>query len=321
MPTWYLFSLSALLLLGGQRFLYKVAATKNCPTFLTTFCFMITVAVLSSGLLILRPPDIPNMHFLVLISLANSLTFVSATLAHIQALKHMPATVAYPLIRMNIVLVVIFAVVFLQERLAPLQTVGVLLSFATIWVLARDTAPESEARPKAKGLLLVFLAMLAGALSAISSKYAAAHTDLLAFIALSYIFSTLFTLLPKLVGVARVMMPLDNPHQTQANARKEFPSVPSGESPREKSPDEIQDQTPRRLAVIIGLAMGLLNLGGFYLFLKALALGPLAIVASVNGMHFLVAVILSVVVFHEKMTTNRLLGLVLAMLAIVLLRG
>jgi len=295
MQTWFLFSLAALLLLGGQRFLYKVAAVKNCPTFLTTFCFMVTVAVLSSGLLILRPPNIPSIGFLVLISLANSLTFVCATLAHIQALKHMPATVAYPMIRMNIVLVVLFAVVFLQERLAPLQTAGILLS-------------------------LVFLAMIAGALSAISSKYAAENTDLLTFIALSYIFSTLFTLAPKLVAVAKHLMQARNPDQVQAVAQKEIQSEIPAET-REETWEKTQDKTQRRQAVIIGLAMGLLNLAGFYLFLKALALGPLAIVASVNGMHFLVAVILSVVIFREKLTPSRLLGLVLAILAIVLLHG
>ncbi|WP_045220177.1 DMT family transporter [Desulfonatronum thioautotrophicum] len=308
MQTWYLFSLAALLLLGGQRFLYKVAAAKNCPTFLTTLCFMVTVAVLSSGLLILRPPVIPSMLFLVLISLANSLTFVVATLAHIQALKHMPATVAYPLIRMNIVLVVCFAVLFLQERLAPMQTLGVLLSFATIWVLARDSAPDSEVRAKAKGLPLVFLAMLAGALSAISSKYAAEHTDLLAFIALSYIFSTLFTLGPKLAAVVRGLMRGQELGRAQDTHKKETLAA-------------TQDKKSRQQAVIIGLAMGLLNLAGFYLFLKALALGPLAIVASVNGMHFLVAVVLSVLIFKEKLNLNRLLGLILAILAILLLHG
>ncbi|GAB6058592.1 EamA family transporter [Desulfonatronum parangueonense] len=286
MEAWYAYSLLALLLLGGQRFLYKVAAAWNCGTFLTTFCFMVTVAVLSCGLLVLNPPAIPSLGFLVFISLANSLTFVGATLAHIQALKYMPATVAYPLIRMNIILVVLFAVVLLQERLQPLQAVGVVLSFAVIWILSRDSASEGGANTRARGMLLVVLAMVAGALSAISSKYAADGTDLLAFIALSYIFSTLFTL---------VLAP------------RMFAPAP--------------DLGSKKGAVGIGLAMGLLNLAGFYFFLKALALGPLAIVAAVNGMHFLVAVVLSVLIFREKMTRNRVAALVLAVGAIILVRG
>jgi drug/metabolite transporter (DMT)-like permease len=286
MELWYVYSLSALLLLGSQRFLYKVAAAYNCSTFRTTFVFMVTVAVLASVLTLSRWPQINSPGFLVFISLANSLTFASATLCHIQALKYIPAPVVYPLIRMNIVLVVLFAVVFLQESLGPQQILGLLFSLVTVWILGRDKSPDFHASLRARGLGLVFLAMLAGGLSAISSKYAADHTDIWAFIALSYIFSTLFTLIL---------------------------------SPRMFAP--AQDSGPGKLALGIGLLMGLLNLGGFYLFLKALALGPLSIVAVVNGMHFLVPVLLAAIVFKERFNAARLLGLLLALAALWLLKA
>ncbi len=247
---------------------------------------MVTVAVLASAITFSRWPQIHTPGFLLFISLANSLTFASATLCHIQALKYVPAAVAYPLIRMNIVLVVLFAVVFLQESLAPKQILGLLFSLATVWILSRDRSSDFQAGPRrARGLGLVFLAMLAGGLSAISSKYAADTTDIWAFIALSYIFSTLLTL---------------------ALAPRMF--VPA------------QVSGPGRLALGIGLLMGLLNLGGFYLFLKALALGPLSIVAVVNGMHFLVPVLLAALVFKERLNASRLLGLLLALAALWLLR-
>jgi len=286
MELWYVYSLSALLLLGSQRFLYKVAAAGNCSTFRTTFVFMATVAVLASTVTLSRWPEIDAPGFLVFISLANSLTFTSATLCHIQALKYVPAAVAYPLIRMNIVLVVLFAVFFLQESLAPQQVLGLLFSLATVWILGRDRNTDFQAGLRARGLLLVFLAMLAGGLSAISCKYAADHTDIWAFIALSYIFSTLFTL-----ALAPKMFAAD------------------------------REPGPRRLDLGIGLLMGLLNLSGFYLFLKALALGPLSIVAVVNGMHFLVPVLLAAIVFKERLDSSRLLALVLALAALWLLRA
>jgi len=285
MELWYVYSLSALLLLGSQRFLYKVAAAHNCSTFRTTFVFMVTVAVLASAIAFSRWPQIHTPGFLVFISLANSLTFASATLCHIQALKYIPAPVAYPLIRMNIVLVVLFAVFFLQESLAPHQILGLLFSLATVWILGRDRSSDFQAGLRARGLGLVFLAMLAGGISAISSKYAADNTDIWAFIALSYIFSTLLTL---------------------ALAPRMFAHA--------------QESGPGKLSVGIGLLMGLLNLGGFYLFLKALALGPLSIVAVVNGMHFLVPVILAAIVFKERLNSSRLLGLLLALAALWLLR-
>jgi drug/metabolite transporter (DMT)-like permease len=286
MELWYAYSLSALLLLGSQRFLYKVAAAYSCSTFRTTFVFMVTVAVLASAITFSRWPQINAPGFLLFISLANSLTFASATLCHIQALKFIPAPVAYPLIRMNIVLVVLFAVVFLQESLAPHQILGLLFSLATVWILGRDRSSDFQAGPRARGLGLVFLAMLAGGLSAISSKYAADATDIWAFIALSYIFSTLLTL---------------------------------ALAPRMFAPAQVSDSG--KLDLVIGLLMGLLNLGGFYLFLKALALGPLSIVAVVNGMHFLVPVLLAAIVFKERLNASRLLGLLLALAALWLLKA
>ncbi|MDZ7762056.1 MAG: hypothetical protein U5L00_17610 [Desulfovermiculus sp.] len=58
MELWYVYSLSALLLLGSQRFLYKVAAAHSCSTFKTTFVFMVTVAVLASAFTLWRWPQI-----------------------------------------------------------------------------------------------------------------------------------------------------------------------------------------------------------------------------------------------------------------------
>ncbi|EFI33863.1 protein of unknown function DUF6 transmembrane [Desulfonatronospira thiodismutans ASO3-1] len=286
METWYVYSLSALVLMGLQRFLYKVAASKNCSTFRTTFVFMATVGVLAGAVTLIRRPEIADPGFLVFISLANSLTFASATLCHIQALKYVPVAVAYPLIRMNIVLVVLFAVFFLQESLALQQVLGLLFSLATVWILGRDKNSDFQVSGRARGLLLVFLAMLAGGLSAITCKFAADYTDIWAFMALSYIFSTLFTL---------------------ALAPRMFAAS--------------QDPGPGRLALGIGLLMGLLNLAGFYLFLRALALGPLSVVAVVNGMNFLVPVLLAAIFFRERLDAYRFLGLALAVAALWLLRA
>jgi drug/metabolite transporter (DMT)-like permease len=285
MHNWYLYSLLALLLIGGQRFLYKVAAAKECSTFRTTFSFMATVALLAAGVCLWRWPDIPSAGFLLFISLANSLTFASATLCHIQALKYVPAAVAYPLIRMNIILVVLFAVIFLQENLSWTQILGLVFSLAAVWALSLDRSSDFRAGMQGKGLALVGLALLAGGLSAITCKYAAEHTDLWAFISLSYILSTLLTL---------VLAP------------RMFSRSQAGKG---------------GLDLGIGLAMGILNLVGFYMFLRALALGPLSIVAVINGMHFLVPVLLAAVIFKERLGPSRILGLLLAVAALGLLRG
>ncbi|MCF8105914.1 MAG: DMT family transporter [Desulfohalobiaceae bacterium] len=288
MAHWYLFSLAALLLIGLQRFLYKVTAASGLSPGLTTLSFMATVAVLSSAIFLAAGVRIASFSFLLLISLLNSLTFVTATLAHIQALKHVSAGVAYPLIRLNIILVVLFSVIFLGEELAPRQWIGVIASLTAMVVLTRLQVPERPGRgfSISGGLGLIFLAMLAGALSSISCKFAAVYTSKTAFIAVSYIFSTFFSL----IFHARMF-----PGQKPAGNRKK--------------------------GIWLGVGMGLLNLAGFYAYLQALSLGPLSLVASINGLHFVVAVVLSGLIYRERLQRSGLLGIGLTILSIFLLRS
>ena len=98
--------------MGTQRFLYKVSAEKRCNTAWTTFSFMATVAVLSSVLFLVLEETVTNLRFLLFIGLVNSVAFLLATVTHIEALKNIPASVAYPIIRLSAVFVVIFSILF-----------------------------------------------------------------------------------------------------------------------------------------------------------------------------------------------------------------
>jgi len=66
--------------------------------------------------------------------------------------------------------------------------------------------------------------------------------------------------------------------------------------------------------------MGLINFAGFYSFLKALSLGPLSIIISITGMHFVIAIILSVLIYKENLTLLRILGILLTIISIIFLR-
>jgi uncharacterized membrane protein len=67
--------------------------------------------------------------------------------------------------------------------------------------------------------------------------------------------------------------------------------------------------------------MGLINFVGFYTFLAALSVGPLSIIVSVTGMHFVIAVILSVIVYKEKLSRMRLFVIGLTIISILFLRA
>jgi len=285
MVSWYLYSIAALLLLGIQRFLYKVAAERGCSSSLTTAVFMGTVTLLSGVAFLVTSSSIPNFSVLIVLSLVNSISFAGNTLAHIEALRYLPAGITFPLTRLSLGLVVVVSVCTFGEVLSPWQWLGVLLGFAVIAVLARDAG--SEVRPvgdRRSGFFLVAICVVCGAVAAISSKIAAVSTSTSAFMAMSYLFGTGFSLAIEKHWGGR------------------------------KKPDQ------RGVAIAIGVVMGILNYVGFTAFMFALQDGPLSAIALITGMHFVIAIVLSVLLYKERLTLTRSLGIVLTLLSVVLLR-
>ena len=285
MTNWYAFAVIALLLMGIQRCLYKVSAERKCNTAWTTLSFMGTVAVLSSTLFVVFNESVPSIQFLLLIGLINSSAFLVGTISHIEALRHIPTSVVYPTIRLNVVIVVIFSIIFFEDRLSVYQVVGICLAVAATVILSRQFGDDEISCGRLRqGFLLVFISVLCGSVASISSKFAALYTNKMAFMAISYISATLFSL----------------------GFRKKLQRQGTSASHKE--------------ALIIGFAMGLINFVGFYSFLKALSAGPLSIIASITGMHFVIAIVLSVLIYKEKLTRWRILGISLTIVSIILLR-
>ena len=283
--NWYTFAILSLILLGTQRFLYKVSAERNCNTVWTTFSFMATVAILSSVLCFVLKVSINNIQFLLFIALVNSAAFLLGTINHIEALKHIPAAITYPLIRLNAVVVVVFFVLFFKDRLSASQILGIILAMAVMLILTRDMEGKQALYGNTRrGFIFVGIALISGSIASISSKFAALHTDKLAFIAASYAMATLFSL-------------------TMRNRLQTEPANPSHKD-----------------ALLIGFAMGIINFAGYYSFLRALSTGPLSIIVSITGMHFMIAIILSVLIYKETLTPLRIVGISLLVVSVFLLR-
>jgi drug/metabolite transporter (DMT)-like permease len=286
MTDWYFFSIAALVLLGAQRFLYKVAAERNCSSALTTAVFMGTVTLLSGAAFLASGESAGEISTLVVLALVNSASFALATVAHMEALKHLPATVTFPITRLSILVVIFFSIVYFGERPQPLQMAGMLLGLSVVFVFAGEAGDKSGRRGNPRtGFLFAAACVLCGAVASISSKFAAVSTSKAGFMALSYLLGTLFALALE-----------------RKNRGGKSPWVKSGE------------------AVWIGLCMGVLNFFGFYAFLTALESGPLSVIALITGMHFVIAVALSVLLYRERMTPRRILGIGLTLLAVAFLQ-
>ena len=285
MDNWYTLAIIALILMGTQSFLYKVSAERNCNTAWTTFSFMATVAHLSSVVFFFRSESVPNITFTFFVGILNSSAFLVATMTHIEALKRLPSSIVYSIVRLNVVVVVLFSIVYFKDRPTYYQIAGIMLAVIVILILTRQPEAEEPSAGQTKGgLILVFVSLFCGSIASISSKFAAMHANPLTFMAISYLFSTLFS-----IGLRNKLQT----EPAQANYKE---------------------------ALAIGLSMGLINFAGYYTFLKALSIGPLSIVIAIIGLHFVIAILLSVMIYKEKLTPPIIAGISLTILSVILLR-
>lgn len=286
MTGWFPFAVAALLLMGSQRFLYKVAVERSCNIAWTTLSFMGTVTAISAAAFFIRGAVALDIRFLLLVGLVNSLAFLAATVTHMEALKRLPAGIAYPLIRLDAVLVVLVSLLFFHDRVIARQWLGIILAVTAVLMIARQRGEGGKvAAVRGSGFLFVAIAVVAGTAAAVSSRFAALNTDKTAFIAVSYGLSSLFT-----IGLG------------MRQGRKD-PGPGHGS------------------AVLVGLAMGVLNVVGYYAYLEGLARGPLSLVTVTTSMHFAVSVILSMIIYRERLKPIWLAGILLTVVSLILLRA
>jgi drug/metabolite transporter (DMT)-like permease len=283
--SWFWYSLATFFLMGFQGFLYKVAAEKRCDTVQTTFVFMATVAILSFSLWMYLGEPVGNLSALIILALINSLSFLAATMTFIEALKNISATTAFSVARLNLVILTIFSFAWFHDQISPYQFTGIAIALAAMLFLTKginkDETPQEHSK---RGFVFLVISLCTSAIAGISSKFAAMYVGKLSFLAIVYTIAALSSL---------------------AFMKKQTP---------------VALQESRRISLVIGIAMGLLNFVGYYAFLSALSNGPLSLVASITGMHFVVSVILSILIYKERLTFIRIIGFILTVLSIVLLR-
>jgi drug/metabolite transporter (DMT)-like permease len=285
MSSWFGYSLIAFFLMGIQGFLYKVAAERRCDTARTTFVFMSTVAILSFALWIYLGESVGNLTALIILALVNSLSFLVATMTFIEALKFIPATTAFSVARLNLVILTVFSFAWFHDQLSPYQVTGIAIALIAMLILTKGMGKNGKQHEHSKrGAVFLVISLFASAIAGISSKFAAMYVGKLSFLAIVYTIAAISSL---------------------AYTKKQTPIEPQGD---------------HMTTLVIGSAMGILNFVGFYAFLSALSHGPLSLVASITGMHFVVSVALSILIYREKLTYARIAGFLLTIISIIFLR-
>lgn len=284
MTNWYILSLIILVFQGIIGFLSKVSAEKKCNTIIVNFFWATTVVFWSAIFLFFKGFHVPDYKYLLTFCFLGGVSYSTATILKVESLKHMDASVAFPLFRFSGVLVVLFSFIYFKDALSLKQLAGMFVALAVVFLISQDSKAKNRVDHNFKlGFILIFSSIIFAAVASIIPKFAAVQFDSLAFIFFTYIFNALFSLF----------------------LSKRMKSVKKREYKEEFK---------------IGFLIGSLNFVGFYLLLQALAIGPLSIIYIIQSLSFLLTIILAVIFYKERITLKRFVGIVLAIASVVLMQ-
>lgn len=171
---WVLLALASAVCLGVYDIFKKISLRdNNVLTVLllnTFFGSLFMCPVIINGLMhgYLGLGDTLDGHLLIL---AKSFIVLGSWLAGYFAIKHLPLTIAGPINASRPVMVLIGALLISGERLNLIQWGGILLGFASLFLISRVGAREGFALRDSRWLWCCFAAAVLGAVSALYDKY------------------------------------------------------------------------------------------------------------------------------------------------------
>ena len=276
---WIVFAFGSALFAGITSILAKCGIQKTDSTIATAIRTIIVLFF--SWILVLvvgSQTQIDNINtktwiFLILSGLATGASW----LCYFKALQLGNINKVVPIDKSSVVLTIILAFIFLQEKISWIGTIGVILIAVGTYLMIQKKKIEKKQQPQKRGWLFY----------AFGSAVFASLTSILGKIGISGVESNLGTAIR--TGVVLIMAWI-----------MVF---------AEKKSKRLMDIPKKELIFIClsGLATGI----SWLCYYKALQDGPASIVVPIDKLSIVITVIFSYFIFHEKLSKKAIWGLIL----------
>ncbi len=282
--NWYFYAIFATVLYGLINFLYKAAAVYKCPARLILNRAAITVATCSIVGVIVTKSPFSYGRLILILALVNSTFFAMGNMSKMKSLIYLPTSISLPVCKLNAVFVILISCIVLGDRPRPFQWIGIFLSIVLLYVASSGKKDNTEIKKKGIGILFALGAASSTSISIFAGKMAATSVPILNYMTISYIFVACFTWLIN-----------------------HFDSLPA------------EDIDMPRINKY-GFLIGIFNFTGHYALLKAYETGPLTLCQGIFVNSFIISIILSMIVFKEKMTLRSGIIIILAICAVLMIK-
>lgn len=287
--SWFISTLIAMIMGGIQSFFFKKVAEKGCNNYLFTFfMYASQVALAFAAFLIVRPKDIDIIKT-VLFAVLLAAVFFAKLLMDLKALKYLPTSVALPIISSQMVLVIIFGITVLKERLFFTQLIGIMMIFISVLAINIRTTKTDKTSDVRKGLIYAFVSVLLSAGTTIINKYAAVGTNPIAFNVIVQTF---------LMFAAGVIY-LITRSKKEKGAAEELKFKPT---------------------IRYGILVGMIGFVFYSLYLFALSVGPVSIIQPTLSLSTIVTILLGRLILKEKLSPVQFLLVLLSVGGVIMTR-
>ena len=281
---WQPLAIIATVIYGLMNFLYKVAAEQKCSGFYIMSFSGLSVSIISGLIVFANGSAFAPLKWLLIFAGINALFFATGSICKIEALKHIPASLTFPVVKFNSVLTIIIAIIFFHERPNSYQIAGILTGFSVIGVLTLEKWKLDNVKNIKLGFIFSLAAACSTSISMTVGKLASKSVPKINYIFISYTLVAFYSYIAS--------------SQKRAN--------PNNEKLKFKD-------------AFFGCLIGSLNLFGYFLVLKAFSIGPMSGVQPIFAMSIVMPILLSRIFYKEELNLYRVGALILSLLSIILI--
>ena len=284
--SWQYLAILATFVYGVMNFLYKVAAEYKCSSFHIMSFSGLSVSILSFIVIFFTKSPFSSLHLILLFACVNAFFFAAGSICKIEALRNIPANISFPVIKLNVVLTIIIAVLFFSERPNFNQIVGICSGIGVILILAAEKwKVPGQSISFRKGLLFSVSAAFCSAISMTVGKVVSTTVPKLNYIFISYTLVAIYSYLASTQKKAAV-----------------------------KGSSSLNYKT-----VGFGVVIGSMNFLGYFLVLSAFSKGPMSSIQPIFAMSVVIPIIMSRIFYGEKLNLHRVIALFLSIISIILI--
>lgn len=289
--TWFYLSLLVLLFYGIKDFLLKVGVQGKCSESIIMLSFCMSVCVIATTVFIGEGGEMSLTPEVFLLAFGNGILSLCVNVFRYTSLKYIPATVAYPLFDMSVVVIVFSSLLFLHENLNVYQYIGMILIILSTQLISRRLPSEKKKyRNYALGMFFIICSLICASITPFLIKRAVSlDVNIAFFIALCYFFSS--------SSIALLFL-----------TRRRF-----------STGKHIHKQHHAH-SLLYGIMIGIFNFLGFYAYMHALRLGTVALVSVISSLSVVILVLLSGLLYKDRLTNQRSIGIIIGLISLILLK-